>query len=66
VEEVGVGAEGDPKVGREGGDWDVWGEVDDCRELGPYGSRRSSPYFPSGCTFTKTFFLPMTLTTSPT
>ena len=31
-----------------------------------HSSGRDVPYFPSGCTFTRTFFVLITLTTSPT
>jgi hypothetical protein len=36
------------------------------RDVGCHFQDEALPYFPSGCTLTRTFFVPMTFTTSPT
>lgn len=74
LEFVAVGEEGDAFADGEFGDVDCVGDVDDlgggecfsCALRGIDGGKGGIPYLPSGCTFTRTFFVPITLTTSPT
>lgn len=41
-------------------------QIDDDDDNETKKEGENSLYFPSGCTFTNTFFFPMTFTTSPT
>ncbi len=77
---VAVGEEGDAFSDGEFGWIDGFGYIDhcsskegrvngDCLREWPRGASKTGeevPYFPSGCTLTRTFFVPITFTTSPT
>src|SRR5690242_15562786 len=70
LELVRVAEEGYALAGCEFANVDVVGNVNNCGRqvswLVSFFHLHDIPYLPSGCTFTSTFFVPMTLTTSPT